>query len=125
MATWIAVVLGGALGSVARHGVNVVMARTTGAPGPWPTAAVNMVGSFVIGVLAGAIVTDRLSMSLPARAFVFVGILGGFTTFSSFMLDSLTLIQTGLPVKAALNLIGQFVLGLVLTYAGYYIGHRV
>src|SRR5688500_11976566 len=88
MATWMAVVLGGALGSLARHAVNVAAARMVSAPGPWPTAAVNMIGSLAIGVLAGALAADRVSMSPATRAFVFAGILGGFTTFSSFMLDS-------------------------------------
>ena len=106
------------------HGVNIATARLVSVPGPWPTAIVNLVGSLVIGVLAGAVAGQRLSMSPVARAFVFVGILGGFTTFSSFMLDSLTLIQIGAPMKAALNLAGQLVLGLLVTYAGYYIGLR-
>ena len=125
MTTWMAVLLGGALGSVARHGVNVVTARLMGAPSPWATAAVNMIGSIVIGVLAGALAANRLSMSRTMQVFVFVGMLGGFTTFSSFMLDSLTLMQTGGPMKAAVNLIGQLVIGLILTYAGYQVGLRV
>ena len=124
MATWMAVVLGGALGSAARHGVNIATARLVSVPGPWPTTIVNLVGSLVIGVLAGALAGQRLSMSPVARTFVFVGILGGFTTFSSFMLDSLTLIEMGAPMKAGLNLAGQLVLGLLVTYAGYYIGLR-
>ena len=123
--TWLAVVVGGALGSVARHGVNIATARVMGEPGPWSTATVNIVGSLIIGVLAGALAGDRLSMSVPTRAFVLVGILGGFTTFSSFMLDSFTLMQTGAPLRAALNLIGQVVIGVLVTYAGYYLGLRV
>jgi fluoride exporter len=125
MTTWIAVLLGGALGSVARHGVNVITARLVGAPSPWATAAVNMIGAVVIGVLAGALAANRLSMSRPLQAFVFVGILGGFTTFSSFMLDSLTLSQSGELAKAAVNLIGQVSAGLVLTYVGYQAGLRL
>ena len=122
--TWMAVLLGGALGSVARHGVNVALARMMITPGPWAAAAVNMIGSLVIGVLAGALAAERLSMSGPARALVFVGILGGFTTFSSVMLDSLTLFEAGVPVNAVLNLIGQLAAGLLLIYGGYYIGLR-
>jgi CrcB protein len=64
-------------------------------------------------------------MSVAARAFVFVGILGGFTTFSSFMLDSLTLLQIDGPTTAATNLAGQLLFGLLLTYAGYYVGLRL
>ena len=125
MATWMAVVLGGALGSAARHGVNIATARLVSVPGPWPTAIVNLLGSLVIGVLAGALAGQRLSMSPVARTFVFVGILGGFTTFSSFMLDSLTLLHTGVAMKAVLNLAGQLAIGVALTFAGYYIGLRV
>ena len=125
MTTWIAVLLGGALGSVARHGVNVVTARLMGAPSPWATAAVNMIGSIAIGVLAGALAANRLSMSRTMQVFVFVGILGGFTTFSSFMLDSLTLMQTGGSMKGAVNLIGQVSVGVVLIYAGYQAGLRL
>jgi CrcB protein len=83
-----------------------------------------MIGSLVIGVLAGALAAERLSMSPFARTFVFVGILGGFTTFSSFMLDSLTVIHAGAPIKAALNLVGQLALGLALTIGGYYLALR-
>lgn len=123
--TWLAVFLGGALGSVARHGVNVATARLLTTPTPWATATVNMIGSLVIGFLAGALAAERLSMSPGTRAFVFVGILGGFTTFSSFMLDSLTLLQTGAPTRAVLNLAGQLIIGLVLTIGGYYLALRL
>jgi CrcB protein len=122
--TWVAVVMGGALGTAARHAVNLAMARAISTPVPWATATVNMIGSLVIGVLAGALAAERLSMSPFARTFVFVGILGGFTTFSSFMLDSLTVIHAGAPIKAALNLVGQWALGLALTIGGYYLALR-
>jgi fluoride exporter len=122
---WIAVVLGGALGTAARHGVNIAATRLMSTPVPWATAAVNLIGSLMIGVLAGALAGERLSLSPFARAFIFVGILGGFTTFSSFMLDSLTLLHTGVAMKAVLNLAGQLAIGVALTFAGYYIGLRV
>ena len=123
--TWLAVFVGGAVGSVARHGVNVAAARLLTTPTSWATATVNMIGSLVIGLLAGALAAERLSMSPTTRAFVFVGILGGFTTFSSFMLDSLTLLQAGAPARAAVNLIGQLIVGLALTIGGYYIAVRL
>ncbi len=123
--TWVAVVLGGAVGTAARHAVNLATTRLMSTPVPWATAAVNMIGSLMIGILAGALAADRLSMSPFARTFVFVGVLGGFTTFSSFMLDSLTLVHTGVHLKAGFNLVGQLVLGLALVFSGYYIGLRV
>jgi CrcB protein len=123
--TWLAVVLGGAAGTAARHAVNLATTRLVSTPVPWATAAVNMIGSLIIGVLAGGLAAARLPMSPVARTFVFVGILGGFTTFSSLMLDSITLMNAGMPAKAALNLVGQMALGLALTVSGYYIGLRL
>ena len=122
--TWMAVVVGGALGSVARHGVNVALTRMMTTPGPWATAAANIIGSLVIGVLAGALAAGRLSLSPSMRTFLFVGLIGGFTTFSSFMLDSLTMFEAGAPLKALVNLFGQLAAGLLLIYGGYYIGLR-
>ena len=82
MLVWVAVGAGGALGSLARHAVNRAVQHH------WPlerfplaTLAVNLSGCAVIGVLAGLIVSGRLPMRQPWREFVFVGILGGFTTF--------------------------------------------
>jgi CrcB protein len=120
--TWLAAVLGGALGTAARHGINVLVARQFSAAGPYATAGVNLVGTFAIGVLAGALAAQRITLSEPARIFVFVGLLGGFTTFSSLMLDSLTLAHAGSSGGAAVNLLGQVVLGLVLVVAGYRLG---
>jgi fluoride exporter len=120
--TWIAVLLGGALGSAARHGVNSWIARLAGTPAPYATATVNMIGSLVIGILAGALASQRLSMSATIRVFVFVGLIGGFTTFSSFVLDSLTLLQNGSPLAAAVNLGGQLVIGFALVWIGFQLG---
>lgn len=122
--TWLAVLLGGALGSAARHGVNLVTARALGTPTPYATAAVNLIGSFAVGLLAGALAAGRLSLTPTERALIFTGILGGFTTFSSLMLDSLTLWQSGAVAKTAFNLIGQFVIGCVLVYLGYRVGFQ-
>lgn len=119
---WLAVIAGGALGTAARHGVNVLMARCLAQPIPFATAAVNLIGSGAIGVLAGAIAAGRLQMPVALRAFVFVGILGGFTTFSSYMLDTLTLSYTGEPGLAVANLAAQTLLGLAAVWAGYYLG---
>jgi fluoride exporter len=115
---WLAVALGGALGSVMRHGVNVLFG-ILGRHGPYATAAVNLIGSLTIGVLAGLIAGSRLHETALMRAFVFVGILGGFTTFSSFMLDTLTLAE-GRHFSAALaNLAGQVVFGYAAAYIGF------
>lgn len=122
--TWIAVGLGGALGSMARHAVNMVVSRFPGHAVPTATAVVNIVGCVVIGVLAGAVAGGRLHMPLTIRAFVFVGILGGFTTFSTFGLDTLTLAHEGRPMAAAANVAVQVGLGLAAVFTGYAVAVR-
>ena len=117
--TWIAVATGGALGSLARHGVNVLMARRFDGATPYATFIVNIVGCLVIGLLAGRIADGRLQMSAFARTFMFVGILGGFTTFSTFGLDTFTLAHGGDYAHALWNVAGQVVLGLGALWLGF------
>ena len=117
--TWVAVLLGGAIGSAARHGVNLVAERHFGPGMPYATAVVNLIGSLVIGLLAGALAAERISLGVTERALIFTGLLGGFTTFSSFMFDGLALWQAGSTSKAIANLVGQLILGCALVYAGY------
>jgi CrcB protein len=119
MYAWFAVAVGGALGSVARHGVNILVYQA------WPllrfplaTLLVNIVGCCVIGVLAGLIATGRLPMRTNWREFVFVGILGGFTTFSTFGLDTITLIRSGDSSRAFLNVVVHVVCGLAAVHFG-------
>jgi CrcB protein len=122
LSLWLAVAAGGALGSLLRHGVNHLFSSLVERPIPHATAAVNLIGAGVIGILAGLIASGHLHLSAAMRTFVFVGILGGFTTFSSFMLDTLTLFYGGEPVVAIVNVLGQTVLGLAAIWAGYYVG---
>jgi CrcB protein len=117
--TWLAVAIGGAFGSLARHGVNVAAARFAGRTGPYATFAVNVAGALAIGLLAGLLSTNRASMTPVMRAFVFVGVLGGFTTFSTYMLDTLTLAEGGQPALALANIVGQVVVGYAVAYAGF------
>ena len=116
---WIAVAAGGAVGSVARHAVNVLFAHVLERAVPHATAAVNITGSAVIGLLAGLIAVGRLHLSTEMRTFLFVGILGGFTTFSSFMLDSFTLAHGGEHTLAVSNVVLQTALGFLAVWAGY------
>jgi CrcB protein len=124
MLTWLAVLAGGALGSAARHGVNLIAPRLFGSAAPYATATANMIGALAIGVLAGMMEAQRLSMTTTERALYLTGILGAFTTFSSLMPDSLVLWQAGATAKAVLNLVGQLVLGALLAYIGYRAGLR-
>ena len=119
---WLAVALGGALGSMARHGVNMLVARRAGQSVPYATLTVNLVGCAVIGLLAGLLASNRISMTPTTRLFVFVGILGGFTTFSSFGLDTFTLAREGRLATALWNVAVQVVVGLVAVAGGYFVG---
>jgi CrcB protein len=116
---WMAVALGGALGSMARHGVNhFVHRRWPQMEFPLATLGVNLLGCLVIGVLAGLIIADRISLRFYWREFVFVGLLGGFTTFSTFGLDTITLLRTGPSVLALANIVAHVALGLAAVYGG-------
>ena len=105
--TWLAVAAGGALGSMARHGVNILFAHVLERAAPYATATVNLAGSVIIGLLAALIATGKVHMSPELRTFIFVGILGGFTTFSSYMLDTFTLGHGGDHAMAFWNVAVQ------------------
>jgi CrcB protein len=117
---WLLVGVGGALGSLARHGLNhIIHQRQLSSTFPLGTFAVNVLGSVAIGVIGGLIVSGRWTLSLEARTFVIVGVLGGFTTFSSFSFDTLALVREGHAVQAVWNVAGQVGLSLFGVWAGY------
>jgi CrcB protein len=123
--TWIAVAVGGALGSLARHGVNsLLQARSLAVQFPVGTLAVNLFGCLVIGLVAGLLASDRLVLRTPSREFVFGGLLGGFTTFSSFGLETLLLARGDSAGQATLNVAAQVLGGLVAAWCGYQLGGR-
>lgn len=118
--SYIWVALGGALGSVARYGCSGVAARLAGTTFPWGTLVVNVSGSFVIGVLAALLTSDgRPLVAGDARAFLMVGVLGGFTTFSSFSIETLNLARGGEWAAAGANVGASVVLCLVAVWLGY------
>lgn len=120
--TWIAIAVGGALGSMARHLVNLELSRHVNRTLPYATFFVNVAGCVVIGVLAGRIAGGKLHLTPTMRSFVFVGILGGFTTFSSFGLDTFTLARGGEHAAAFWNVVGQIALGLGGLSLGFHLG---
>jgi fluoride exporter len=121
--TWMAVAIGGALGSVARHGVNhLVHVRWLTTRFPLATMAVNLIGCLVIGLLAGLLASERIGLRPHWREFVFVGVLGGFTTFSTFGLDTFLLARTHSVGQAAINIAAQVAGGLMAVWCGYYLG---
>ena len=123
--TWIAVAIGGGLGSLARHAVNhLVHARWLTTRFPAGTVVVNVVGCLVIGLLAGLLASERIAMRPHWREFIFVGVLGGFTTFSTFGLDTFVLTRTHSVGQAAINVIAQVSGSLLAVWAGYHVGAR-
>ena len=124
MAIWILVGVGGALGAMARHALNhVVHQRALSSTFPFGIFIVNVTGSVLIGLLAGALAGGRFHLSYPARTFLIVGVLGGFTTFSSFSLDTLALIRDGHHLQAAVNVIGQVSLSLLGVWLAFRLAH--
>ncbi|MBL0318497.1 MAG: fluoride efflux transporter CrcB [Alphaproteobacteria bacterium] len=118
--TYLWVALGGALGSVLRYWCSGLIAHSIGEIFPWGTLVINMVGSFVIGFVAVITGPDgRVMVASDARIFVTVGICGGFTTFSSFSLQTLNLARDGEMVYAGLNVLLSVVLCLVSVWLGY------
>ncbi len=118
---WIA--LGSALGGVGRYWCSGVIARHIGETFPWGTLTVNVVGSLLIGLLATVSEPDgRLLMSTTLRQFFMIGVFGGFTTFSSFSLQTLNLVRDGQWVPASLYILGSVALCLVGVWLGHGLG---
>ncbi|MBN1436222.1 MAG: fluoride efflux transporter CrcB [Sedimentisphaerales bacterium] len=108
---------GGALGAVSRYGVTELVGKLFGSVLPWGTMAVNLVGSAAIGFLWAAFEREPIGVNL--RMFVFVGILGGFTTFSSFTLETCGLLRTGHAKLALANIAVSNVVGIAAVFAGF------
>jgi fluoride exporter len=119
MARLLWVCVGGFLGSGARYGLNGWVAHRFGETFPWGTLTVNVVGSFAVGVLYFACGPDSpVIVSATTRQFVLAGILGGFTTFSTFSIQTLNLLKDGELGAACGNAIGSVVLGLIAAFLG-------
>jgi CrcB protein len=111
--------LGSAIGGMARYGCSLLIARSVGETFPWGTLFVNATGSFVIGLFFTLTSSGgRLLVSPDWRIFVTVGICGGYTTFSSLSLQTLTLMRDGEWLLASLNAIGSLVLCLSAVWLG-------
>jgi CrcB protein len=111
------VAIGGAVGSSLRHLVNVVAMRVVGPSFPWGTLAINVAGSFAMGVFI-ELLGRRFNASNELRLFVATGILGGFTTFSAFSLDFAVLWERGAAGQAFAYAAGSVVISLLALFAG-------
>ena len=118
------VAIGGAVGSVARYMVGLFMTRLLGMTFPWGTLTVNIVGSFAIGILT-ELVARRFDASAELRLLLVVGFLGGFTTFSSFSLDTMALVERGATMSAFAYVGASLVLALGAAFGGLLLGRSL
>ena len=120
MESYIFIAIGSALGGIARYWCSGVAARLIGETFPWGTLIVNVVGSFVIGFFATLTGPDgRGFVGSTARQFVMIGLCGGYTTFSSFSIQTLELIHDGEWLQAGANAAASVILCLVAVWLGY------
>ena len=120
MQSYIWIAIGSAIGGVARYWCSGFFARLIGETFPWGTLIVNVAGSFVIGFFATLTAPDgRVFASTTTRQFVMIGFCGGYTTFSSFSIQTLNLMNDGEWLQAGGNIVGSVVLCLVAVWLGH------
>ncbi len=121
MLSYLWVSVGGAIGSAARFWISGVVAQRYGQTFPYGTLAVNLTGSFLIGLFAALTNPDGRFLASPSsREFFMIGICGGYTTFSSFSLQTLALAQDGEWLRAGANTVASFTLCLVAVWLGHF-----
>jgi fluoride exporter len=115
------IAIGGAVGSVCRYLVSSAVLRAFGTLFPAGTFVVNVLGCLVFGAIAGA-TQERFALSPEVRALLLAGVLGGFTTFSSYMNESFVLVREGQFLWAGLNLGGQVLAGFIAFWIAFSVG---
>jgi fluoride exporter len=115
--SFVIVFVGGGLGAALRHGVNLLVSALTGANFPFGTLAINVLGSFLMGVIVGYF-TFQGASTQHWRLFLTTGILGGFTTFSAFSLETVLLYERGQPATAAVYVLASVGLAIAGLVAG-------
>jgi CrcB protein len=120
---WTMAATGGAIGSVARVIVSTGVARWTGEEFPFGTMVVNVTGAVLMGLLAGFGQSEpgKLLFSEPSRTFLMIGVLGGYTTFSSFSLQTFLLLEQGNLLGASLNVLLSVLLCIAGIWAGFWV----
>jgi CrcB protein len=121
MVKYLFIALGGALGAVLRFFVSTLLYTASNGNFPWGTLAVNMLGSFVLAFFVGVTGGEHSSWYF----FLAVGLLGAFTTFSTFSLETYMLLKLSSYWLAALNMLLNMGLGLALALGGYYLGNLI
>ncbi|WP_456379920.1 fluoride efflux transporter CrcB [Thiolapillus sp.] len=120
----LAIAAGGALGALMRYWVSTATYAWLGRGFPWGTLAVNVLGSFLMGVLY-ILLLERLSSGPEMRAFLLIGFLGAFTTFSAFSIETLNLLEDAQIGKALLNAGGSVILCVAATWLGVILGRQL
>ena len=114
--------VGGMIGTMLRYSLNIAIYRLLSYPiFPYGTITINILGCFFIGLIA-SLAESRLSFSPEARVFIQIGILGGFTTFSTFGFETFNLIRDGQFMLGIGNVLLQVFIGLFAVWLGYYLG---
>jgi fluoride exporter len=121
---YLLIAVGGAAGAVSRYAVDDLVTRATGGAFPLGTLVVNLTGSFVLGLLF-ALVIERTALPSDLRAPVMIGFIGAYTTFSTWMLESMRLMEDGAWLLAAANIGGSVVLGMLAVFAGLVVGRAL
>ncbi|HUC64034.1 MAG TPA: fluoride efflux transporter CrcB [Stellaceae bacterium] len=125
LVTYLVIALGSALGGVARYGCGLLAVALWGVTFPWGTLIINIVGSFVIGGFATLTAPDgRVYVGTLGRQFVMVGLCGGYTTFSSFSLETFGLLQRQ-PLAGAAYIALSLVLCLLAVWVGHALARKV
>ena len=114
---WIAIAMGGALGAMSRFAMSHHVYQWFGRDFAWGTLSVNVIGSFIMG-LSAVLLVDKIAVSTEWRAFIMVGFLGAFTTFSTFSYETMQYIEIGELNKAVLNIGVSVITFLVAVWLG-------
>lgn len=114
---------GGALGTLFRYLVSGWTHKFTAGDFPWGTLMVNATGALVIGILWG--IFEQRDIGPHSRMFIFIGFLGGYTTFSTFALESMNLMQDGETKLAIFNIFANNLLALTFVFAGYFLSKAI
>jgi len=115
--------VGGAIGTVLRYAISGLPHKIYDGSFPWGTLVVNLAGSFLIGLFWGLLGRENITSNV--KMFLFIGLFGSFTTFSTFAFESLNLIRDGNIKFAIINMLASNVLGVILVFAGFMISRLI
>jgi fluoride exporter len=122
--TYFSIAVGGTLGCWARYAMTNLVQTICGRDFPYATLSINLLGSFLMGFLFIETL-DRLTISPVLRTGILTGVLGGYTTFSTFEMETLLLVEQGEPVRAVLYIVLSVGLGFLCAFGGAYIARNL